>query len=82
MTDSDAIPTGGDGKRSCDWTGCDDDAVAVYEGCKPPAGTVVFASCNDHAPDVQPIRWIGDRLVTDGGRPRDGDDRSSGGVKQ
>jgi len=43
-------------------------AVAVYEGTTPPAGTIRYAACAEHAPDAPPIRYLDERLVTDGAR--------------
>jgi len=68
----------GDENRTCDYgtdEDCNNKAVAIYEGVDPPAGTIRFAACNDHAPDdIPPIRRIGDRLATDGGTTQSDDD--------
>ena len=55
----------GDEAPECDF--CDRDAVALYEGGIPPAGTLRRPLCSGHAPNVQPVKWYADRLVTDGG---------------
>ena len=57
----------------CDHRDCAADAIGIYEGVDPPARTVRYASCTNHAPDVQPINWVGDQLVTDGGVDQSGD---------
>jgi hypothetical protein len=40
----------------CARSDCENDAVAVYEGRDPPAGTFRFAACTEHAPDQAPVR--------------------------
>ena len=37
-------------------------AVGVYEGIKPPATAFRFAACSEHAPDIQPIRYLNEQL--------------------
>lgn len=44
--------------RTCARSDCENDAVAVYEGRDPPAGTFRFAACEEHAPDQAPVREL------------------------
>lgn len=37
-------------------------AVGVYEGLIPPATAFRFAACSEHAPDIQPIRYLNEQL--------------------
>lgn len=42
----------------CAKTHCTNLAMAVYEGIDPPAGTVRYVTCEEHAPDADPVKYI------------------------
>jgi len=78
---TDDIEEVGRGGPQCEGRGCESDAVAVYEGHDPYYGTTRYKACSDCAPNQQPLRWLDERLVTDGGEDVCGRCNGSGFVK-